>query len=161
MWTLSGDDAGDFNINSSTGALTFKAVPDFEAPADTGPNNVYNVTVNVRDNRINTPGNTNGNIDSAIDHSISITVTVTNVNEAPVITTKGPAFTALSTPEGTLTTVELAVYKADDPEIVGDSLTWTLTGPDADRFRIPSNATERAFSGSTPSPTMRWPRTSA
>ena len=33
-WSLSGTDAGDFNINSSTGGLTFKVVPDFENEAD-------------------------------------------------------------------------------------------------------------------------------
>ena len=42
-WTVSGDDAGAFNI--SGGQLTFVASPDFEAPADDNGDNVYMVTV--------------------------------------------------------------------------------------------------------------------
>jgi len=45
-----GADAAKFAINATTGALTFKAAPDFELPTDAGGNRVYNVTVRVRDN---------------------------------------------------------------------------------------------------------------
>jgi hypothetical protein len=41
-WSLSGIDAGRFNIVSSTGVVTFKVAPDFEVPTDNGLNNVYN-----------------------------------------------------------------------------------------------------------------------
>ena len=34
---------------ASTGAITFKVSPDFEAPTDAGADNVYNVTVQVSD----------------------------------------------------------------------------------------------------------------
>ena len=43
-WSLSGDDAGEFNI-SSGGVLTFASPPDFESPADANSDNVYMVTV--------------------------------------------------------------------------------------------------------------------
>src|SRR5439155_9308768 len=33
-YSLSGTDAGQFNIDSATGAVTFKVAPDFEAPTD-------------------------------------------------------------------------------------------------------------------------------
>ena len=46
---VGGSDAGKFVINASTGALAFAAAPDFEAPTDTGANNVYDVTVQVSD----------------------------------------------------------------------------------------------------------------
>ena len=65
---LSGDDRGDFNI-SSTGALTFKTPPNFEAPADRNRDNIYLVTVNAND------GTSTGRK--------AVSVTVTNVNEAP------------------------------------------------------------------------------
>ncbi|MFN7306080.1 MAG: cadherin-like domain-containing protein, partial [Acetobacteraceae bacterium] len=39
-WSLGGTDADLFNISSS-GAVTFKTAPNFEAPADAGTNNVY------------------------------------------------------------------------------------------------------------------------
>ena len=41
---MSGADAGKFDIGA-TGALTFKAKPDYEAPGDANTDNVYDVTV--------------------------------------------------------------------------------------------------------------------
>ena len=49
-WSLNGGaDASKFNINSSTGALTFKSAPDFENPSDIGTNNSYEVKVRATD----------------------------------------------------------------------------------------------------------------
>jgi serralysin len=45
----SGADKDDFTINETTGALTFKTAPDFEAPADAGGNNVYDIVVQAID----------------------------------------------------------------------------------------------------------------
>src|SRR5204862_58801 len=44
-----GADSALFTINSSTGALSFLAAPNFEAPGDVGGNNVYDVQVKVTD----------------------------------------------------------------------------------------------------------------
>jgi hypothetical protein len=38
-------DAGRFNINGTTGAVTFRTAPNFEVPTDTGADNVYNIAV--------------------------------------------------------------------------------------------------------------------
>ena len=55
-WTLSGTDAALFDI-SNAGVITFKTAPDFEAPADFGGNNVYDLIVNVSDGTVSdTPG---------------------------------------------------------------------------------------------------------
>ena len=64
-----GADAGLFNINAATGAVTFKASPNFEAPADTGANNVYDVTVRASD--------------GALYADKAVAITVTDVNEVP------------------------------------------------------------------------------
>ena len=64
-----GADAGTFSINASSGALSFQSDPNFEAPTDTGANNVYDVTVQVSDG--------NGGSDTK-----AIKVTVTDVSEA-------------------------------------------------------------------------------
>lgn len=51
-WTISGDDAGKFSINSSTGVLTFSSAPDYENPNDVGDtsgNNTYVVVVTGED----------------------------------------------------------------------------------------------------------------
>ena len=45
----SGDDANLFEIDASTGDLSFKAAPDFESPADADAKNDYHVTVVVAD----------------------------------------------------------------------------------------------------------------
>jgi len=50
MYTISGGaDAARFQIDRNTGALSFIAAPDFEAPADAERDNVYDVTVEVSD----------------------------------------------------------------------------------------------------------------
>ena len=51
-WTISGDDAGKFSIDSSTGVLTFSSAPDYENPndvGDTSENNTYVVVVTGED----------------------------------------------------------------------------------------------------------------
>jgi hypothetical protein len=61
---LSGVDSATVNLASATGVLTFKVAPNFEAPIDSGANNVYNLTIRATD----TAGNTT-------DQAIAITVT--------------------------------------------------------------------------------------
>ncbi len=73
-WTLSGTDAALFSIGLETGALSFRAAPDFEAPADDGKNNIYNLTINASDGKLS-----NG-------QDIAITVT-----DVPGITVDGGA----------------------------------------------------------------------
>ena len=58
-----GTDAARFAINASSGALTFLAAPNFDAPADADADNVYEVTVRV--------GDGNGGFDT---QAISVTV---------------------------------------------------------------------------------------
>ncbi|MEL0587155.1 MAG: tandem-95 repeat protein [Candidatus Thiodiazotropha sp. (ex. Lucinoma kazani)] len=78
-----GDDAAKFNINSSTGDLTFISAPDFENPTDVGTNNVYDVQVQVDDG--------NGGTDT---QDIAVTVTNGSENEAPTFNLAGtPTFT--------------------------------------------------------------------
>ena len=42
-----GEDAAFFRIDRATGALTFRAAPDYEAPADANADNAYEITVSV------------------------------------------------------------------------------------------------------------------
>ena len=69
-------DGGKFDIDSTTGALTFKDPPDFEMPTDVGDtarNNTYAVEVKVTDA-------------GGLSDTHTLIVTVTDVNEAPEIT---------------------------------------------------------------------------
>ena len=68
---LGGADAARFTIDNQTGALSFVSAPNFEAPADAGADNVYDVTVQVSD--------------GALADTQSIAVSVTNANEAPFV----------------------------------------------------------------------------
>jgi len=64
-WSIqSGFDSATVNLVSATGVLSFKTAPNFEAPTDSGSNNVYNLTIRATD----TAGNTS-------DQAIAITVT--------------------------------------------------------------------------------------
>ena len=117
-YSLTGTDAARFNINSTTGAITFKSSPNYEAPTDAGGNNVYDVTVRASDGT---------NITTK-----AVAITVTNVNEAPTVTS---AATASFAENGTGTVYTAA---ATDPD-AGTTLTYSLTGADASLFNI--NAT--------------------
>jgi VCBS repeat-containing protein len=66
-----GADASLFSIDKNTGALTFKNAPDFENPADSGKDNVYDVVVKASDNH--------GGSDTQ-----ALAVTVKDVNEPTV-----------------------------------------------------------------------------
>ena len=49
-YTITGGDDGDkFDIDPTTGVLTFNAAPDFEAPTDVAGDNVYDVEVTATD----------------------------------------------------------------------------------------------------------------
>jgi len=93
-----GADSAKFTINASSGALAFASAPNFESPTDVGGDNVYDVTVQVSD--------------GSLTDSQAIAVTVTNANEAPVITGQS----ALSTPEDTALTIVFANLTVTDPD---------------------------------------------
>ncbi|MBU1667439.1 VCBS repeat-containing protein [bacterium] len=48
-YSLSGEDAALFSINSTTGALSFIGVPNFENPTDSNGDNAYSITISVTD----------------------------------------------------------------------------------------------------------------
>ena len=71
-FVIGGTDQALFNIDSASGALSFKSAPDFENPMDANHDNVYSVQVQVSDGT------------NLVTQSLSITVT--NVDESPSIT---------------------------------------------------------------------------
>jgi hypothetical protein len=118
---IGGADAAQFTINAATGVLTFVTAPDFEVPADSGLNNIYDVIVQVSDGL--------GGIDTQ-----AIAVTITNANEAPNITSNGGAATAAISMSENATTV--TTVAAADPD-VGAVLTYSIAGgADAAKFAI-------------------------
>ena len=116
-WSTSGTDGGDFVMNEQ-GELRFRSVPDYERPADSNRDNVYEVTVRASDGRVY------GRFDE--------TITVTPVNEPPTITTTSSSATALRQNENQ--TSRLYTYRATDPE--RSAVTWAVGGTDGRFFAI-------------------------
>ncbi|ULA60002.1 MAG: hypothetical protein LZF60_180001, partial [Nitrospira sp.] len=104
-----GADASKFTIDSNTGALRLAAAPNYEAPTDSGGNNVYDVTVQVSDN--------NGGLDTQ-----AIAVTVSNVNEAPTDLALSGSTVAENAANGTV----VGTISGTDPD-AGDTKSYTFT----------------------------------
>jgi VCBS repeat-containing protein len=122
-WSKSGTDGSFFAINSSSGVLTITA-RDFESPADNGNNNTYVVVIAATDGASNATSQT-------------LTVTITNVNEAPVITINSSnANHAITQAENSSTVV---TYTATDVD-AGASLAFSVSGTDAADFSINSSS---------------------
>ena len=71
-WSVSGVDSADFSIEK--GVLRFKSAPDYEDPADSATNNMYEVTVQASD----------GGADTTATEDV--TIQVTNVDEPGTVT---------------------------------------------------------------------------
>ena len=114
-WALGGRDGGDFTI-TETGVMTFRSVPDYERPADSHRDNVYEVEVRPYDGRYY--------------GSHHVTVTVEDVNEIT-----GPA--ALNRAENSDVTLGryLAVGRGD----LTVEPSWSLSGTDGGDFTIDEN----------------------
>ena len=127
-WDLQGNDAGDFRIESTvngTANLYFAASPNFEAAADTGTDNTYDVTVRVRDNGSTRLQDTQG-----------VTVTVEDVNEKPVISgNPGPDFAEIEY-DATSPDLTIGTYTYTDEDRPADTITWGLSGTDVTLFEI-------------------------
>ena len=123
-----GADSAQFSIDRSTGALTFKAAPDFETPSDQGSDNVYEVIVTASDGT-----------NSAMQ---TITVTVTDVNEAPVIAPQ-----TFSVTENAITGTTVGTVATTDED--ADNLTLSITaGNVGNAFAINENTGEITVAGS-------------
>ena len=126
-WTKSGTDSSFFSI-SSGGVLTITA-RDFESAADVGTNNTYIVIVTATDSYTNATNQT-------------LTVTITNANEAPVISTASSATThTLSQAENISSVVTYAGTDVD----AGASLSWSISGTDSADFLINSSSGALTF----------------
>ena len=118
-YDISGADAEHFNIDPVSGLLTFAASPDYENPADDGADNTYDLTVTATDGSL-----------AAMQ---ALAITVTDVNEAPVITSEAMASVA----ENTSTDTTVIDVDATDMD-AGDVVAYSISGADAGQFNIDS-----------------------
>ena len=114
-WSVGGRDGGDFFITQG-GTLYFRSLPDYDRPADSDRDNVYEITIQPSDGRVL--------------GSYTVTVTVTDVNEAPEI--RSGSTTSLTQQENR--TSRLYSYSATDPE--EGAVTWSVGGTDGNNFTI-------------------------
>jgi Ca2+-binding RTX toxin-like protein len=117
-----GTDAALFSIDKATGALTLKATPDFESPADADKDNSYAVIVKATD--------------GLTSDQQALTVRITDVNEAPKILSNGGGSKATIAVKENMTGA-VASVSAADPEKA--KLTYSLSGTDSGDFRISSS----------------------
>ena len=127
-YSLSGADAGSFDISSDTGVTDELRGGQLMAKAGTKldyeAKSTYMVTVTATD-----PGNSSGSID--------VTITVTDMNEAPMIMVGGLAISGRSNVEYAENgTDAVATFRVVGPDAA--SASWSLEGADADDFRLSS-----------------------
>ena len=111
-----------FDINSSTGVVTFKTAPDYENPQDNGTNNVYDITVTASDGTLS---------DSKI---VAITVTDVNENQAPTAVSLQNQVTSLAENTSTDTRIKVADITVTDDGLGTNSL--SVSGTDASFFEV-------------------------
>ncbi|MET1111879.1 MAG: cadherin domain-containing protein [Allosphingosinicella sp.] len=129
IWSIAGGaDSSRFTIDAQTGALRFVQAPNFEAPADVGGNNVYDVVVSVTD--------------GVFTDSQAVAVTVANVNEAVAITSNGGGATAAVT----MAENGAAVATVAATDLDGGAVTYAIAGgADSARFTIDAGTGALAF----------------
>ena len=118
-----GDDQALFEIDETSGEVSFLVAPDFEAAADADTNNIYNFTVTV------TATSSDGSATETATQHVEITVT-DDLSEVaqPVFTSDA----ASSTPENTLATG----YRAQ-ADVAQGALNYSISGGiDQARFEI-------------------------
>ncbi len=122
IYSLGGDDAADFSINTSTGQVQTKAALDYEAP------DTYSVIVSVHDGKA-----ADHTSDTTSDDRITVTITLTDVNDPARFpsTETGSRSVNENTPAGR----DIGdPVEADDDD--GDSRTYSLSGTDTASFSI-------------------------
>tara|TARA_R110000796_G_scaffold150243_3_gene267034 strand:+ start:2095 stop:4563 length:2469 start_codon:yes stop_codon:yes gene_type:complete len=119
-----GADQALFSLDANSGALTFTSAPNFEAPADSDGDNVYDLALTASDGRLSSTAQ-------------ALTISVTNANDAPVFTSSP----TLSVAENKKAITTLAATDAD-----GDTLSYRLTGgADQALFSLDANSGALTF----------------
>ena len=128
-YSLAGADSELFTIDASTGQISVgeATAMDFESPADSNGDHVYEIVVQVTDNT-----DLDGNVDDSVDAEIGVIITVTDINEPPEF--ELPAI-LIEVRENTEANAEI-----DDPVAAIDpesrELNYSLAGTDSGLFSL-------------------------
>ena len=127
-----GADDGKFNINTTTGAISFKVSPDFETPGSAALSNTYTVKVKA----VDTTG------DSAIQ---TLTVNVTDVDDTPPVFTAGATASASVAENAATSTIIYTPQATDNVAVTGYNFGG---GADDGKFNINSSTGAITFKAS-------------
>ena len=125
-YTLGGTDVALFERNATTGAITFKTGPSFDTSATNDNTRTFTVTVS----------------DGTLSDTVTVTVTIANVNTAPVFNSTGASggtdvtTQSESVAENTAAATAVIDVGALAYDAEGNTLTYSLSGTDADDFNI-------------------------
>ena len=136
-YSLSGTDAGKFDIGSSTGQITVKSGTSLDYESSTTS---YSVTVGVSDKK-----NADGTADTVVDDTIAVTISVTDVNEPPG-KMSAPTVANGATPSTELDVSWTAPTNTGKPAITDYDVQYRQTGV--------STWTDASFTGTTTSTTL-------
>ena len=126
-YSLSGTDADDFSIDSSSGAISFVSTPDYENPTDANQDNVYELTFEVSDGTTTTVQ--------------ELIITVIDINEAPTFTSVDATVDVPENTSGTIFTLEASDVDSDDTD---ETLTYSIADG-ADRLSFSLDGAELSF----------------
>ena len=124
-YTISGLDASSFEINSTSGELTFANAPDYENPVDSNSDNTYELEINASDG-----GNS---------ASLALTVVVSNINDT------APSFTSPTDPVTFTEHSSAIVYTAAATDPEGDTPSYGISGTDSSYFAIDPSSGALSF----------------
>ena len=126
-YQLSGTDADQFEIDQSTGQISFRTSPDYELPSDANQDRHYLVTVTVT-----------ANVFPQVSISQDIVISVTPVNDnTPELVLES----SVTVYENLATSVPVLNVGASDGDLPAASLQISLTGPDAVHFLLSPTGT--------------------
>ena len=91
-YSISGTDAALFNVDSKTGAVTYKMSPNFESPDDAGADNVYNFTLKVSDGTLTTAQDVAITVTNVVDTNFKLNFLSDFSNEAQIGFKKAATF---------------------------------------------------------------------
>ena len=125
---VAGNDAGLFEIDAGTGALTYKGTGEDHESGTTS----YALTVRASD--------------GSLHADASVTVSVTDVAEAPAFGATGYAFDLAENADGSTTPIALGTVSATDPESA--TLTYSIVGGnDAGLFEVDAGTGALSYKG--------------
>lgn len=118
-YSISGGDSALFNLNKTTGEVTFKLSPDAEVPRDVGADNIYNFTIKATDS-------------AGLISTQAVTITVIDFpDQAPTFTSASAKTVAENISASTVLLTALA-----RPDMDKKNVTYKLIGTDAAKFDL-------------------------